>query len=342
MCTGGSDLAAGFSAQLKGMDAVQIGQAAPECYRLIVTLDEREEVEAGPRFDSFERAQTHVAFVVRRCQARGTVTAVRLERAADCDCEHEPRWTLQRRWDRAVIERILRQDRGGAARPRQTPAARRPRESRRREPAERSSPPPRDHTTATLPHLRIVWNEAHAEALEQQWSAPPAAEGPRLVTPRPRRTIADLFPRWPIALPPPATSEATLALARRLLIADPTKRRLRAPHALPFLPCAEDVKRRAEPAAAVPTSATVAVPAVEAQPPRRSPRPGYRSHGWHYAALVAFIALIWFGVLLLQLGGQLSLMLEGGPQAESPRSGRSIPEYPAESFNRDATTPPRA
>ena len=340
-----SDLTADWSAQLKGMDAVQIGQAAPDSYRLIVTVDGCAEVEAGPRFDSFERAQTHVAFAVRRCQARGAVTDVRLERAAGCDSEREPRWTLERRWDRAVIERILRQERSGSARPRQTPAARRPRESRRREPAERASPPTHDQAAAARPHLRIVWNQAHAEALEQQWSSPPMAAGPRLVAVRPRRTISDLFPRWPIALPPPTTPDRTLALAPRArsrMIADPTKRRLRVPHILPFLPCAETAQRADANAAAARPSATVTAPAVEARPQRRPPRPGYRSHGWHYAALVAFIALIWFGVLLLQLGGQLSLMLEGGAPSESSHSGRSIPEYPAESFNRDAAALPRA
>ncbi len=39
----------------------------------------------------------------------------------------------------------------------------------------------------------------------------------------------------------------------------------------------------------------------------------HKSHGWHYAATAAFIAIAWIGLLALQTGGQLRALLESAP-----------------------------
>lgn len=70
-------------------------------------------------------------------------------------------------------------------------------------------------------------------------------------------------------------------------------------------------------------------PVGEAAPVAASPpAPAHKQHGWHFAAMVAFLAIAWIGLLALQTGGQIGSLLEGSSAAATPTL--AIPDNPAQ------------
>ena len=82
------------------------------------------------------------------------------------------------------------------------------------------------------------------------------------------------------------------------------------------------------PEPALPAPALVAaLPADEPPAPAPARHRLHKDHGWHYAATVAFVAIIWIAVLTLQTGGQFQVLVEGAPATAAPAG--DIPFHPS-------------
>lgn len=96
-----------------------------EVHRLVVTLGLRDVVYAARHFTRFEQAQAHVADAVRHSARQGHVKSVTLQRGTPICMSAEdaggpaPRrwpasveytWTIEKRWETDVIQRILKQN----------------------------------------------------------------------------------------------------------------------------------------------------------------------------------------------------------------------------------------